>query len=80
MGSEKTKAPHLRFPVISEGSEYLVMGNLMRRNVLTYRVSLRNEDYDVICIHLVPRYQRKEGELAHIRAQVKGIYQDADHG
>ena len=27
----------LRLPVVSLGAEYLVMGNLMRRNILTYK-------------------------------------------
>jgi hypothetical protein len=27
----------LRFPVVSHGAEFLVMGYLMRRNILTYK-------------------------------------------
>ena len=27
----------LRLPVVSAGAEYLVMGHLMRRNILTYK-------------------------------------------
>jgi hypothetical protein len=33
----------LRFPVLSEGAEHLVMGNLMRRNILTYKAPPMNE-------------------------------------
>ena len=45
----------LRFPVLSEGAEYLVMGHLMRRNILTYKAPPMNEGYDLICIHPDPR-------------------------
>ncbi len=49
--------PHtfLRFPVISHGAEYLVMGYLMRRNILTYKAPPGNVSYDLICIHSDPR-------------------------
>lgn len=49
----------LRFPVLSEGAEYLVMGNLMRRNILTYKAPPMNEGYDLICIHPDPRRDEK---------------------
>ena len=48
---------HLRFPVISEGAEYLVMGYLMRRNILSYKALEANEGCDHICIHPVPRHR-----------------------
>jgi hypothetical protein len=40
----------LRLPVVSAGAEYLVMGYLMRRNILAYKAPMNNEGYDLICI------------------------------
>jgi hypothetical protein len=64
----------LRLPVVSTGAEYLVMGHLMRRNILTYKAPEGNEGYDLICIHPVPRYKPKKNELAQVRIQVKSRY------
>jgi len=70
-----------RLPVVSEGAEYLVMGLLMRRNILTYKAPPGNEGYDLICIHPDPRHVPKKGELAQVRVQVKSRYQtDCDRG
>jgi hypothetical protein len=41
----------LRLPVVSASSEYLVMGHLMRRNILTYKAPPNNEGYDLIEPH-----------------------------
>lgn len=60
---------HLMLPVVSQGAEYLVMGHLMRRNILTYLAPPRNEGYDLISIHPNPRKVRKQ-----IRIQVKSRY------
>jgi len=38
----------LRLPVLSEGAEHLVMGYLMRRNILAYKAPPGNEGYDLI--------------------------------
>ena len=71
----------LRLPVISTGAEYLVMGHLMRRNILAYKAPEGNEGYDLICIHPDPRYEPKQGERAQIRVQVKSRYAtDCDRG
>ena len=71
----------LRLPVVSEGAEYLVMGYLMRRNILAYKAPPGNEGYDLICIHPDPRYQPGPGEQAQVRVQVKSRYQtDCDRG
>jgi hypothetical protein len=71
----------LRLPVVSEGAEYLVMGYLMRRNILAYKAPPGNEGYDLICIHPDPRYQPVPGEQAQVRVQVKSRYQtDCDRG
>jgi len=64
----------LRLPVVSTGAEYLVMGHLMRRNILTYKAPEGNEGYDLICIHPEPRYKPNKHELAQVRIQVKSRY------
>ncbi|HLW67794.1 MAG TPA: hypothetical protein VKS79_20925, partial [Gemmataceae bacterium] len=65
-----------RFPVVSLAAEYLVMGHLMRRNVLAYKAPPNNEGYDVICIHPDPRKKVKP-----IRVQVKSrLATDSDRG
>jgi hypothetical protein len=71
----------LRLPVVTAGSEHLVMGHLMRRNILTYKAPPGNEGYDLICIHPDPRQQPGPGEKAQIRVQVKSRYAtDCDRG
>ena len=70
----------LRLPVVSESAEYLVMGSLMRRNVLTYKAPPGNEG-DLICIHPDPRYKRQRRDKAQVRVQVKSRYAtDCDRG
>ncbi len=65
----------LRFPVLSEGAEYLVMGHLMRRNILTYKAPPMNEGYDLICIHPDPRRDDKGSNNApSLRIQVISRY------
>jgi len=64
----------LRFPVVSAGAEHLVMGYLMRRNILTYKAPPNNEGYDLICIHPDPRYRPRKEELDVVRVQVKSRY------
>ena len=70
----ETERDWLRLPVVSAGAEYLVMGYLMRRNILTYKAPPNNEGYDLICIHPNPRYKPNSGELAQVRVQVKSRY------
>lgn len=64
----------LRLPVVSAGSEYLVMGHLMRRNILTYKAPPGNEGYDLIAIHPDPRYKPTRHQQAQVRIQVKSRY------
>lgn len=59
-----------RYPIISLGAEHLVIGNLMRRNILAYKAPPNNEGYDLICIHPDPRKSAEQ-----IRIQVKSRYQ-----
>jgi hypothetical protein len=64
----------LRLPVVSLSAEYLVIGNLMRRNIMAYKAPPNNEGYDLICIHPDPNQSTKT-----IRVQVKSRYQtDSD--
>lgn len=71
----------LRLPVVSAGAEFLVMGHLMRRNILTYKAPPMNEGYDLVCIHPDPRHALKADELAQVRIQVKSRYAtDCDRG
>lgn len=75
------KRDFLRLPVVSAGAEYLVMGYLMRRNILAYKAPPNNEGYDLICIHPDPRHQPTSGEVAQVRVQVKSRYAtDCDRG
>lgn len=77
----KSNRDWLRLPVVSKSAEYLVMGYLMRRNILTYKAPENNEGYDLICIHPEPRYKRKSNEVSQIRIQVKSRYAtDCDRG
>jgi hypothetical protein len=72
----KIKNPRLQLPVVSLGAEHMVMGYLMRRNILTYKAPPNNEGYDLICIHPDPRKASKQ-----LRIQVKSRYQtDSDRG
>jgi len=75
------KRDWLRLPVVSASAEYLVMGQLMRRNILTYKAPPNNEGYDLICIHPDPRHKIKPNEVAQVRVQVKSRYAtDSDRG
>jgi len=64
------KKKPLMFPVLHQAAEHLVMGHLMRRNILAYKAPPNNEGYDIICIHPNPRIQS-----AQVRVQVKSRYQ-----
>ena len=76
MATKQVAAKYARFPVISLSAEYLVMGHLLRRNILTYKAPPGNEGYDLICIHPDPR--KASGQL---RIQVKSrMATDSDRG
>jgi hypothetical protein len=75
------KQDFLRLPVVSAGAEFLVMGHLMRRNILAYKAPPNNEGYDLICIHPDPRHRPAKNELPQVRVQVKSRYAtDCDRG
>jgi hypothetical protein len=60
----------LRLPVVTLGAEHLVMGHLMRRNILAYKAPPNNEGYDILCIHPDPKKLTRQ-----VRVQVKSRYQ-----
>lgn len=71
-----TTSRFARFPVVSLSAEYLVMGHLMRRNVLAYKAPPGNEGCDLICVHPNPRHAGPQ-----IRIQVKSrMATDCDRG
>ena len=75
------KRDFLRLPVVSASAEFLVMGHLMRRNILAYKAPPNNEGYDIICIHPDPRHKPQADEVAQVRVQVKSRYAtDCDRG
>ena len=53
-------------PVVSLSAEYLVMGHLLRRNILTYKAPQNTEGYDLICLNTDNKKQA--------RIQVKSRY------
>lgn len=70
------KKKRFLLPVVSLGAEFLVIGYLMRRNILAYKAPPNNEGYDIIAIHPDPTKRKKP-----IRIQVKSRYQtDAGWG
>ncbi len=77
MKTEQRLKNKLMLPTVSLGAEHLVMGYLMRRNILTYKAPPNNAGYDLICIH-PDSNNRKKGVL---KIQVKSRYQiDCDRG
>ncbi|MEI9948337.1 MAG: hypothetical protein WDO74_04985 [Pseudomonadota bacterium] len=69
------KEPALRLPIVALSAEHLVMGHLLRRNILTYKAPPGNEGYDLICIHPNPRHAPLADKAPQIRVQVKSRYQ-----
>jgi len=77
MATTRSPIEFLRLPVVSLAAEHLVMGYLLRRNILTYKAPPGNEGYDLICIHSDVHRQRN----AAVRVQVKSRYAtDCDRG
>src|ERR1051326_3632032 len=70
MRSKMELKRHRILPAASLSAEYLTMGYLLRRNILTYKAPPNNEGYDLICIH--PNLQESHKGL---RIQVKSRYQ-----
>lgn len=77
MATPRSPTDFLRLPVVSLAAEHLVMGYLLRRNILTYKAPPGNEGYDLICIH--PDVHRQQSSA--VRVQVKSRYAtDCDRG
>jgi hypothetical protein len=75
-GPGTEKRAFTRLPVILQGAEYLVMGHLMRRNILTYKAPSNNGGYDLTCMHPDPRVNGPT-----LRIQVKScLATDCDRG
>jgi hypothetical protein len=64
------KRDFLRLPVVSASAEFLVMGYLMRRNILAYKAPPNNEGYDLICIHPDPATNRRATNRRRSRSRV----------
>ena len=60
----------LSLPVVSLSAEYLVIGHLLRRNILAYKAPPNNQGYDLLCTHPDPAHATKT-----LRVQVKSRYQ-----
>lgn len=76
MSSDPEKARFARYPTMSLAAEHLVMGLLLRRNILSYKAPPLNEGYDLICIHPDARKQGRQ-----VRVQVKSrMATDCDRG
>jgi hypothetical protein len=69
-----SKQDTLRLPVVSAGAKHLVMGYLMRRNILTYEAPPNIEGYDLICTHPNPKDKPSGGEREVVRVQVTSRY------
>jgi len=77
MGATQVSKSKLMLPTVSLGAEHLVMGYLMRRNILTYKAPPNNAGYDLICIHPDSGNSKKRV----LKIQVKSRYQiDCDRG
>jgi hypothetical protein len=63
------------FPVVTLGAKYLVMGHLLRRNILASRAS-RRAAYDLICSHPI---LRRKGRLMHVQVKCR-LASDSDRG
>ena len=76
MKDRSGKHSFTRYPVVSLGAEFLIMGHLLRRNILTYKAPPSNEGYDLICVHPDPRVSGPQ-----VRVQVKSrLATDCDRG
>ena len=64
------------FPVVTLGAKYLVMGHLLRRNVLASRAPSRRAAYDLICSHPI---LRRKGRLIHLQVKCR-LASDSDRG
>ena len=71
---KQKKLEMYQLPIVAESAENLVMGYLMRRNILTFKAPPKNEGYDLIAIHPDPKHIAKKAKFPLIRIQVKSRY------
>ncbi len=64
------------YPVVTLGAKYLVMGHLLRRNILASRAPARRAAYDLICSHPI---LRRKGRLLHLQVKCR-LASDSDRG
>ena len=64
------------YPVVTLGAKYLVMGHLLRRNILASRAPARRAAYDLICSHPI---LRRKGRLMHVQVKCR-LASDSDLG
>lgn len=64
------------YPVVTLGAKYLVMGHLLRRNILASRAPARRAAYDLICSHPI---LRRKGRLVHVQVKCR-LASDGDRG
>jgi len=64
------------YPVVTLGAKYLVMGHLLRRNILASRAPARRAAYDLICSHPI---LRRKGRLIHVQVKCR-LASDGDRG
>ncbi len=64
------------YPVVTLGAKYLVIGHLLRRNILASKAPGRKVAYDLVCSHPV---LRKKGRLVHVQVKCR-LASDCDRG
>ena len=64
------------YPVVTLGAKYLVIGHLLRRNILASRAPRRRAAFDLICSHPV---MRRKGKLIHVQVKCR-LASDCDRG
>ncbi|NCC34441.1 MAG: hypothetical protein EOM24_20870 [Chloroflexia bacterium] len=75
MEEEGTKREWLRLPVVAAGAEYLVMGYLMRRNILTYQAPMRiTRGRRYACVAWTPRWPPLPTKPALNRSPPRLVY------
>ena len=68
---------HRQFPVLDAGAEFLAMGYLMRRNILTFVAPGGNKGFDLICTNPNRQYKGRGKEFVKIQVKSKPR---CDHG
>ncbi|HXE76332.1 MAG TPA: hypothetical protein VNN18_11970 [Candidatus Xenobia bacterium] len=67
----KSRKGKVDYKLGQSSAENLIMGYLLRRNILAYKAPPNNRGYDIICVHPDPKRATKRS----VRIQVKSRYQ-----